>query len=73
MRKYENIGLAVTEIFLPKPNIDLHRWAVIACDQYTSQPEYWGEVHQIAGDFPSTYNLILPEVYLGKPEESRTH
>ncbi len=70
MRKYENIGLAVTEIFLPKPNIDLHRWAVIACDQYTSQPEYWGEVHQIAGDFPSTYNLILPEVYLGKPEES---
>lgn len=47
------------------PNInDLSRWAVIACDQFTSQPEYWDEVQNIAGDSPSAYNLILPEARL---------
>ena len=47
------------------PNInDLSRWAVIACDQFTSQPEYWNEVKRTAGDSPSAYNLILPEARL---------
>ena len=47
------------------PNInDLSRWAVIACDQFTSQPEYWDEVEKIAGSSPSAYNLILPEARL---------
>ena len=47
------------------PNInDLSRWAVIACDQFTSQPEYWNEVKLTAGDSPSAYNLILPEARL---------
>ncbi|MBQ7192845.1 MAG: DUF1015 domain-containing protein [Synergistaceae bacterium] len=47
------------------PNInDLSRWAVIACDQFTSQPEYWDEVKRTAGDSPSAYNLILPEARL---------
>ncbi|MBQ6919872.1 MAG: DUF1015 domain-containing protein [Synergistaceae bacterium] len=47
------------------PNLnDLSRWAVIACDQFTSQPEYWDEVKRTAGDSPSAYNLILPEARL---------
>ena len=47
------------------PNInDLSRWAVIACDQFTSQPEYWDKVEKIAGSSPSAYNLILPEARL---------
>ena len=47
------------------PNInDLSRWAVIACDQFTSQPEYWDEVEKIVGSSPSAYNLILPEARL---------
>ncbi len=70
MRKYNTIGLAVPETFLPREGIDLNRWSVIACDQFTSQPEYWEKVRKIVGDSPSTYNLILPEVYLGKPEEA---
>ena len=70
MRKFQNIGLAVPETFLPREGIDLNRWSVIACDQFTSQPEYWEKVRKIVGDSPSTYNLILPEVYLGKPEEA---
>jgi hypothetical protein len=37
---------------------------VVACDQYTSQPEYWEELYRYVGDSPSTLHLILPEVYL---------
>lgn len=51
------------DIFLPK-NTDMEKWAVVACDQYTSEPEYWEDVCKIAGDEKSTLNLILPEVYL---------
>ena len=43
----------------------MHRWAVVACDQFTSQPEYWEEADRIAGDAPSTLRLILPESKLG--------
>jgi len=49
----------------------LKKWSVIACDQFTSEPEYWQEVKEIVGEAPSTYNIILPEVYLGTPEEEK--
>ena len=49
---------------LPNPGIDLSRWAVVACDQYTSQPEYWRRVEEYVGSAPSTLQLMLPEVYL---------
>ncbi len=51
-------------MLIPNPNIDLNRWAVVACDQYTSQPEYWEKVASVAGDEPSTLHLIYPEVFL---------
>ncbi len=70
MRNYPDIGIQVSEILLPKQGIDAHKWAVIACDQFTSQPDYWQKVKETAGDSPSTYNLILPEVLLGTPEEA---
>jgi hypothetical protein len=41
MRRYEQIGLAIPEVFLPKSDVDMFKWAVIACDQFTSEPEYW--------------------------------
>ena len=41
----------------------------MACDQFTSQPEYWKETEAIVGDAPSTLNLMLPELYLGSDEE----
>ena len=63
------IGLAVPEILLPAPGIDLSRWAVVACDQYTSQPEYWKAVAERVGDAPSALQLVLPEVWLGAPDE----
>ncbi len=69
MRLYPSIGLQIPDILLPASGIDLHKWAVIACDQFTSQPEYWNDVRGIVGDAPSTLRLILPEVDLGKPDE----
>jgi hypothetical protein len=70
MRNYPDIGIQVGEILLPQAHIDVKKWAVIACDQFTSQPDYWQQVKEIAGESPSTFNMILPEVYLGTPEET---
>ena len=50
------------DILLPKT--DLAKWAVVACDQFTSQPEYWQRVAQNVGDAPSALHLILPEAQL---------
>jgi len=69
MSTYPDLGIQIGEILLPRPGIDLKKWAVIACDQYTSEPEYWEQVARLVGDSPSTFHLILPEVYLGTPEE----
>jgi hypothetical protein len=71
MRNYPDIGIQITDILLPKNNIDLEKWTVIACDQFTSQPEYWQQVKTIVGDTPSTFHIILPEVYLGTSDEEK--
>ena len=55
-------------VLLPSAGIDWQKWSVIACDQYTSNREYWEEVRRFVGDHPSTLNLILPEVYLEDPD-----
>ena len=46
------------------PHTDMKKWATIACDQYTSEPEYWEKVEKTVGDAPSSLRLVLPEVYL---------
>lgn len=53
------------------PKTDFEKWSVVACDQYTSEPEYWREVERIAGDTPSALNIILAEVYLSKDNSDR--
>jgi len=68
MSTAEKIGVRVPEVLLPVKGIDLHKWAVIACDQFTSQPEYWERVAETVGDAPSTFHLILPEVWLHAPD-----
>ena len=70
MTNFEKFGLDVPQILLPK-NIDVKTWSVVACDQYTQDKDYWAAAAKIAGDSPSTLNLIFPEVYLndqGKAE-----
>ena len=64
--KFEKLGMKPADILLPR-DCDMSRWAVVACDQFTSQPEYWDEVDRIAGDAPSTLRLILPESKLNDP------
>ena len=66
MRILESIGLGIPSVLLPRPGVDLQKWAVITCDQFTSEPEYWHGVEAFTDDAPSTLNLIYPEVYLGE-------
>ncbi len=70
MKIISDIGIQIPQVYLPRPGTDLTRWAVIACDQFTSQPEYWDKVEKLVGDAPSTLNLTLPEIYLEKPGEA---
>ncbi|MCI8405097.1 MAG: DUF1015 domain-containing protein [Clostridia bacterium] len=51
------------DVLIPH-KIDFTKWSVVACDQYTSEREYWEDVKNITGDAPSTLNIIFPEVYL---------
>ena len=55
----EKTAFSPADILLPH-DCGLTKWAVVACDQYTSQPEYWERVDQYVGDAPSTLRLILP-------------
>ena len=60
-------GLYPADILLPDfSSVDGTRWSVVACDQYTSQPEYWQEAEKLVGAAPSTLSMILPEVWLNE-------
>lgn len=58
-----------TDVLLPRAGFE--KWACVACDQFTSEPDYWLEAARIAGDSPSALKCILPEVWLGKDDERR--
>ena len=60
------LGVKSADILLPREGIDLEKWATVACDQYTSEPEYWADVEQIVQESPSTFRITFPEVYLEK-------
>ena len=64
--KFQKLGFYPADILLPK-DADMTKWAVIACDQFTSQPEYWQAVEETVGDAPSTLRMILPEAKLNGP------
>ena len=55
------------DILIPE-KVDFSKWSVVACDQYTSEPEYWEDVKNIAQNSPSTLNIVFPEVYLSEGE-----
>ncbi len=62
------LPFGAADILLPRSGFE--KWSCIACDQFTSQPEYWAQAEQIVGDAPSALKLILPEVQLGKDDEA---
>ena len=62
--KLAKLGVFVPNVLLPNKNIDYSKYAVLACDQYAAQPEYWQRVKEYVGDSPSALNMILPEAWL---------
>jgi uncharacterized protein (DUF1015 family) len=70
MNILKNFGIAVPDILLPA-RIDLKTWAVIACEQYTQDRNYWKSVERNIGSHPSTFHLILPEIYLNEPDKAQ--
>ena len=63
---FAHIGVCPGELLLPSSCVQAETWACVACDQYTSQPEYWEEAARIVGDAPSCLKLVLPECYLNE-------
>ena len=64
-KAFDHTGFYPADILLPQ-GCDMEKWSVVACDQYTSQPDYWDRVEEKVGDAPSTLRLMLPEIYLGQ-------
>ncbi len=69
MKDWDAAAIAPADILLPGPEEDQTAWAVVACDQYTSQMEYWREVENIVGEKPSALRITLPEIYLAQSGE----
>ncbi|MFQ6975622.1 MAG: hypothetical protein ACLRSD_00215 [Oscillibacter sp.] len=63
--KFSKLGFYPSDILLPKKDVDMSKWAVVACDQFTSEPEYWERVEKTVGDAPST---LPPHPARGQPE-----
>ncbi len=62
-------AFTTADILLPKLSAEgMSKWSVVACDQYTGEPEYWEKTREIVSDAPSTLDLILPEAYLEQPD-----
>ena len=66
LRQFDGLAFRPADILLPR-DCDYDKWSVVACDQYTSQPDYWQRVENFVGSAPSTLRLILPEGCLEGP------
>ena len=64
LKKFEKLGVKIPNIVLPNKNIDYSKFAVLACDQYAAQPEYWENVRTYVGKSASALHMILPEAWL---------
>lgn len=65
-----NTAFYPADILLPK--CEYNKWSVVACDQFTSEPEYWHKTAEIVGDAPSAFNMVLPEAFLSKDNAEKT-
>lgn len=64
LKKFEKLGVKIPNILLPKTGTDYSKYAVVACDQYAAQPEYWERVRTYVGESASTLHMTLPEAWL---------
>ncbi|MFA6948010.1 MAG: DUF1015 domain-containing protein [Eubacteriales bacterium] len=65
----DKLPFRCADILLPKRGFE--KWATVACDQFTSEPEYWNDVERFVGDAPSALHITLPEIYLDDDAASR--
>lgn len=63
------VAIQLPHILLPNKEVDYSKFAVIACDQYSANKNYWGKVKSWVGNAPSSLNIILPEAYLGQNDK----
>ena len=64
--KLASVGAAVPRLWFPQQQVNLQKFAVVACDQYSAQKEYWDAVQNFVGSAPSALQLMMPEAWLGK-------
>ena len=69
-KEFLKTGIVFPSLLLPKSDIDYKKWSIIACDQFTSEGEYWKNVKDYVGKSPSSLSLVLPEHYLKKDNAS---
>ncbi len=69
--RLRRVGVGLPDIMIPAEGIDLEKWAVVACDQYTSEKEYWESASGYIESVPSTLRMIFPECYLEEPEPEK--
>ena len=67
IKRLHALGIAPADILLPREGFDMQKWAAIACDQYSSEPEYWERAYAFVGESPSALRLIIPEAFLETP------
>ena len=65
---FSAVGIRPAHLLLPAAGVAPETWACVACDQYTSQPEFWQEADRLVGEAPSTLRLVVPECYLHEAE-----
>lgn len=68
MSDTERSGYIFPRVLIPASGVNLEKWACVACDQFTAQPEYWEDVAKQVGSAPSAYHIIMPEVYLNRDD-----
>lgn len=67
--RFGKFGIHIPQIMLPNDDVSLERFAVIACDQHSAEPEYWEETRRLVKDAPSALHLMLPEAWLSEKEK----
>ena len=70
--KFESVGVLVPKLVMPREGIDLSKYSVVACDQYTSQKEYWEDVRSLTNGSVTALDFIMPEAWLNKKGEADT-
>lgn len=67
--RFDTVGISPASFLLPSPHVKKEKWACVACDQYTSQPEYWEKAVRLVGSAPSCLKMVLPECWLPRTTE----